>query len=427
MEHRRLPVRPDLDQLRHQAKDLLRAIQRGEPAALAELQHYHREPVRPADAGLADAQLVLARSYQASSWPRLAQACQLADAIWDDDIETVRDLVTNNPTMLHEDVLIRRDSNWGPPMTYAANVGRDAIITMLRDLGATDFESAIGRAALQGRTSTVRMIHRWLGSPKPPKDALGGPAYTLNVAGTAILFELGARVYDDDGGRLAPVDVVLCSDSRSPTRKHGVLEQYERHGFVFPDTPVMALHRGRVDLLEAHLARDPGLLRRTFTHAEIFPPELGCGAYVDTQGTPLDGSTLLHMCVDWDEVAIAAWLLERGADANATAAVDVDGFGGHTPLFNAVVAYSHFWANYDSYGPPSRKDDAVFATMFLDRGADPNARASLRREIQQMGRGARVWHEHRDATPLAWGDRFPYKLLVSKRALAVVTERGGGR
>ena len=37
MAKRHLPVRPDLDQLRHQAKDLLREIRRGDPAALADL------------------------------------------------------------------------------------------------------------------------------------------------------------------------------------------------------------------------------------------------------------------------------------------------------------------------------------------------------------------------------------------------------
>ena len=33
---------------------------------------------------------------------------------------------------------------------------------------------------------------------------------------------------------------------------------------------------------------------------------------------------------------ILHWLLARGANANATAAIDADGFGGHTPLFHTV-------------------------------------------------------------------------------------------
>lgn len=45
MPERHVPVHPDLDQLRHQAKDLLKAIRRGDPAALGELDRNH--PKRP--------------------------------------------------------------------------------------------------------------------------------------------------------------------------------------------------------------------------------------------------------------------------------------------------------------------------------------------------------------------------------------------
>lgn len=36
MADRHFPVRPNLEQLKHQAKDLLRAIQQGDPSAAAE-------------------------------------------------------------------------------------------------------------------------------------------------------------------------------------------------------------------------------------------------------------------------------------------------------------------------------------------------------------------------------------------------------
>src|SRR5262245_11887065 len=99
MSSRRLPVRPDLEQLRRQAKDLLRQIRRGEPAALEEFSRYHPGPIEPAKAKLADAQLVLARSYEAPSWPRLVQACKLIDAIWRDDLEQVHTLVIKHPNL----------------------------------------------------------------------------------------------------------------------------------------------------------------------------------------------------------------------------------------------------------------------------------------------------------------------------------------
>lgn len=97
---------------------------------------------------MADAQLALARSHGASSWTRLVQAVRLADALWRDDLETVRTLITGNPVLIQEHVLIRTDSGWGPPMTYAANLGRDRIIRLVYQHGAKDLESAAGRAAL---------------------------------------------------------------------------------------------------------------------------------------------------------------------------------------------------------------------------------------------------------------------------------------
>ncbi|HET9321974.1 MAG TPA: hypothetical protein VFO27_19425, partial [Bryobacteraceae bacterium] len=66
------------------------------------------------------------------------------------------------------------------------------------------------------------------------------------------------------------------TDGRNPAAKHAILEMYQKHGVVFPDTPTMALHRGRIDLLAEHLRRDPKLLSRTFSHREIYPAEMGC-------------------------------------------------------------------------------------------------------------------------------------------------------
>lgn len=419
---RRLPVRPNLDQLKNQAKDLLRNIRRGDVQALAEFEtfHPHHDKV---EIKLADAQFAVARSYGASSWPRLVQSCKLIDGIWRDDLEVVRELVVKHPNLLHENAGIR-NNNWGPPLTYAANLGRDEIIKMLYELGARDLESAIDRAALQGKIGTARMLHEWMGSPPPPDDSLGGPAYTLSASGTALLLELGAKVVDKNGKRIAPVDVVLESDSRKPDQKHQILEMYVQHGLVLPDTPVMALHRGRIDLLEAHLRRDPQLLQRTFTHEDIYPPELGChNEVLATHGTPLAGTTLVHICVDYDEIEIARWLLERGMDPNTKATVDTDGFGGHTALFATVVSQPNYWMNRFS-----QQQVAPFTELLLEHGADPNVRASLKKRLHP-GYAPRFdvdkTYEYRNVTPLGWGVQFHARVFVSERAMELIRQYGG--
>jgi hypothetical protein len=423
MSARRLPVRPDLDQLKHQAKDLLRAVRAGDSSAIAEFRQFHPHPPEAASARLADAQLALARAYQAPSWPRLVIACQLVDAIWHDDLEAVRDLVTRHPQLLHEAALIR-ESNWGLPMSYAANLGRDRIITLLHELGARDLEHALGRATLQSRIGTARMLHALLGAPRPPASALGGPAYTLSESGTALLFELGAELRDAQGRPDAPVDVVLQTDSRKPAAKHAILQMYAEHGYPFPDTPMMALHRGRIDLLAAHVEGDPSLLRQTFRYEEIFPPELGCHEELLPR-TTLAGATLLHVCVEFDELELARWLLAQGMAADQPAAIDDRGFGGHTALFSAVVSYPNFWGNYTGgwhyRGPPA---DSPFARLLLDHGADPNARASLREQLMDNTKRVGV-REHRDLTTLAWGAVFHNRLVVSEPAMRLIAERGG--
>jgi len=83
---RHFPVRPNLEQLRHQAKDFLRAVRQGDRSCLAELRKHHPKSIEPADAKLADAQFALARSYGLPSWPRLVTACRMTDAIWRGDV-----------------------------------------------------------------------------------------------------------------------------------------------------------------------------------------------------------------------------------------------------------------------------------------------------------------------------------------------------
>ena len=413
MADRHFPVRPNLEQLKHQAKDLLKAVRRGDPSAAADLEKHHPGRVVPGEARLADAQLALARSYGLPSWPRLVLACRMTDAIWRDDADAVRGLVLKHPRLLHDDAR-GTESNWGPPMSYAANLGRDRIIAMLRDLGAADLQHAFDRACLQGRIGTARRLYAMGARPLP--GCVMGPAETQNGAGLAFLLELGAAIGDEHGDPLAPVALTLQTYSRNPEGKHRCLELYAAQGIDLPDMPPMAVHRGRIDLLAEHLRRDPRLLARTFSHEEIYPPAVGCHAdpTFALHGTPLAGTTLLHLCVDYDEIKIARWLLENGADPDARAAIDSDGFGGHTPLFGCVVSQPY---------RDGRQRDGAFARLLLDHGADANARASLRKRLRFVADES--MHEYRDVTPLAWGERFHDRDWVSGPAMRLIAERGG--
>src|SRR5690349_25026294 len=77
-----LPSEPSLQQLRHQARDLQRAVRRGDQDALAEVAGRHPDG-RPDGAAaaafpLSAAQLVVARRYDFPSWVRLRRYVEVA-------------------------------------------------------------------------------------------------------------------------------------------------------------------------------------------------------------------------------------------------------------------------------------------------------------------------------------------------------------
>ena len=72
----------------------------------------------------------------------------------------------------------------------------------------------------------------------------------------------------------------------------------------------MAIHRGRIDLLEAGLEREPAILQRHFFDSEIYPTELGIKPGNGLHCAPLDGATLLHMAVEYPAGGLAERYVE---------------------------------------------------------------------------------------------------------------------
>ena len=410
MPARRLPARPDLSQLKHQAKDLLRAFRNGDASAIADFREFHPERVDAGSAKLADAQLVIARSYHASSWPGLVAVCEILEAIRRGDVDAIRELTLANPE-LARDYAAAPDTGWAAAMTPAANEGLRRIITTLRERGARDVDALNAKPELRPWLDTLRFLGR-LGA-RFPKDAVGGAVESLAASNLAFMVEIGTSLEDERGDWRSRLALSLETYARHPEGKHRILETMATQGIPLPDTPTMAVHRGRLDLLSQCLRRDPSLLQRTFTHQEIFPPELGCHAdeSLALVGAPLGGATLLHMAAEYEELDIVRWLLDQGMDVDVRARVEVDGFGGQTALFNCVVTYN-----------AGRRDDSV-ARLLLDRGANPNVRAAIRKRLP-FAKDKSV-HEYRGVTPLGWGRRFHDQSYVSQPAMHLIAQRGG--
>jgi hypothetical protein len=185
-------------------------------------------------------------------------------------------------------------------------------------------------------------------------------------------------------------------------------------GYDFPDTPMMAFHRGQVDRLKEHLQRDPRLIERRFSLREIYPPELGCadGGSSGMHGTPVDGTTLLHLAIDYDEQEIFELLVAKGADVNARATVDADGFGGHTPLFSAFVSCAC---------TNGRQREGAMVRALLERGASTTMRASVRKFMDWVETPG--WHEAREVTAAEWARGFPEQNWVNAEGLRLLERR----
>ena len=424
---RDLPSRPHLDVPRRQARELLKQFKSENPEALERIRRRHprfkgksASAVATAPFRLSDAQLVIAREYGLTHWATLKQRINsnsavnlLEEAIRADDRETTVRILRSNPHLLHIPVW---SGNWGPPMSHAANLGRLEIVQAVAELGAKDFQHAFDRAVLQGRLECAK----WLldhGAKLVPGIIMGA-CETLNAAGFGFLDQLNVPYRDSRGNRLAPLALVLETYSRNPVRKHEILNFFEKRGYELPDTPTLAVHRGDTKSLKRHLRSDPGLLNRRFANREIYPPGLGCAEdwRSGMHGTPVDGTTLLHLAIEFDEPEIFEMLLEQGADVNARAVVDAEGFGGHTPLFNSVVSMP---------AACGRQREGGMTQALLARGASPESRATLRKFLDW--RETPLWHQAVEVTAAEWAESFPERGWVNSEALRLVLASLGRR
>lgn len=406
---RPLPPNPDLRHLRDQAKDLLRAGQA---------------------ANLAEAQFRIACDYGFVSWPKLKahvealrEAGQLKAAIDTNDLERVKAMMSRNPA-LH-----RAPLGYGQngPLTWMAEcrVPREAprperleMARWMIEHGSDVHQGGDGplmRATLSDERlpmAELLLAHGadvnavWNGH----YPIVLGPCECLAPRALAWLLDHGADPHAVAVKYGSPVGMLLATYARDAAGKAACLAVLAAHGWELPDTPTMALHRRRFDLLGRHLERDGALLSRCFPGSEIFPPELGAGEGLTA--TPVDGGTLIHLALELDDLESAAWLLDRGADPNVRAAVDADGFGGHTPLFHAVVSLGS-------------RDDAK-ARFLLGRGADPNARATIRKQLRDMGDPEKeALREFPNVTATGYARRYQEPKWVSEPALAALVEYGG--
>ena len=389
---RKLPDRPDLDQLKRQAKELLAAFAAGNHDAVAEVNEHYRG-ADPSQFALHDAQLVLARAYGFESWPKLKARVdgvtvdRLHDAVERGDLDTVRDMLRQRPELVNRDrprhaeqialhiAVLRRDAAmtrllmengadaragiWPyrkdtQALTMATERGHDEIVAIIREeeerrrtanSGSDAMPPDLQEACKSGDEERVMTLleadpHLLHASLPSGRTLLHGGAAMLNERMVGWLLEQGADVNRRDLAGNTPLDLAASQacdcHQYTPERFAAVTGILRSRGAELSAASAVAL--GEADWIRAR-------------HAE--------GLMV----SPAQGEGLLTLAVRHDQPEILALLLDLSFDPDERM---------REPGEEEAVY---------SWGRPLQECAAsgkfAMAEMLLSRGADANAWACV--------------------------------------------------
>ncbi len=382
-----LPQDPDLDQLKTQARELLKAFRSGDADALKTFA-LHPRAIDPVSAKLTDAQLVIARSYGFSSWPVLRREVnrrRLRSAIWRGDREAAAKVLKQDRGIVNDAVTHPRWGGRPTPIQLAAERGQAGMIRLLLESGA-DPESGTGTyrgwkalhlaahwghmeaAALLRERGAVVDIHAacllddirrvseiLADDPEAAiRPGLGGdhPLHVaVSVETAGMLLDLGAQLNALDSEGNSPLGAALSRGERCRRLAEFLIDRGA------PADPCQLAALGRTEQLRQRFRADKDVAEfkgKIGVHAVVGTPLhaavrhgqeetvralVGWGADVNARAD--SGQTPLHLC---ESAEIAKTLVEAGADTGAT-----DDEHGTTPLVWATVGI-------EIHGPtPARK------------------------------------------------------------------------
>ena len=141
-----------------------------------------------------------------------------------------------------------------------------------------------------------------------------------SVEGIKECFDNGVDPNDNFDGKPLVYSLINMY-SRGPLFKE-CMKVFVNYGLTFDDSVLLAVLTDDSSSLEKQLSIDTSLLLKRYS--------------LDCTFTPLYDVTLLHICAEYNHLEAAKILVKYGADINAKAGIDENGFGGHTPVFHTV-------------------------------------------------------------------------------------------
>ncbi|MEM1210473.1 MAG: ankyrin repeat domain-containing protein [Planctomycetota bacterium] len=394
---RHLPESPDLDQLKTQAKELRRRFGDGGPEAIAEVLEFFR-PSESEPLTLAQAQLVLARSYGFDSWPKLKARVEgvhkqsLVDAIRANDLDAARTILARRPELA--DATTGRGEQ--QMIHVAVTEDRPAMVRLLMDCGANarrgiwphrESTTALRMAIDRGRDRLVSIIRE---AEADRQEAMSCPNVTVSPEQAELAELIRAGLHDEAIGKLeASPELMKQCDLDGATPLHVACE--------FAVEPVVAwlcdhgADARKVDA-QGHTPLDRAVLgcswfaagrvegarrimRRLRARGCAWTP-LGAAAMGEvealrrmhaesptrlTDGFSWNRGGVLSAAALFNQIEATAALLDLGLPADEPIPLgrstdDEEAWSWGGPLWRAAM-YGHL----------------EFARLLLDRGADPNA------------------------------------------------------
>jgi hypothetical protein len=305
---RQLPSRPNLDQLKHQARDLLNAHKAGDEEALRRIRENHPPWARMAEADvrstrftLSGAQLVIAREYGFVSWPQLKAQVEKAMSQTNDPLEELKQAFRSDKAAVVRQILDRHpelkakiNEPIGPFDTPAIVNARspemlDALLAAGADLNAKSNWWAGGFGLLHGasgdlaayaikrgafvdihaaaRLGMLDRVRELIVLDPTLVNARGGDGQTpLHFASTveiaAYLLEQGADIDARDVDHESTPAQYMIDDRQDVARY--LIQRGCKTDIL------MAAALGDIDLVRQHLDADPASIRMRVSE-EFFP------------------------------------------------------------------------------------------------------------------------------------------------------------